>query len=147
MDNQKKKIDIKSLLSSDKARNVFVIIGLLAIVFIFFSSRTSDNKDTDTTKNFDTAQYHSSLESEIKSMVESVKGAGETKVMLTLENSYEYVYLDDDETIRQVNEPTIRGVVVACEGGDDPLVSAQITNLLRTVLGVPSNKVCVSKLT
>ena len=67
--------------------------------------------------------------------------------MLTLEDSYEYIYLDDGETLQKINEPTIRGVVVACEGASSAKVSAEITDLLRTVLNVPANKVCVTKLT
>ena len=147
MDKKISKIDFKKLLSSDKARNVFIITGLVAIVLIFLSSRTSADKNTNISKSFDTEAYHSSLTNEIKTMVESIEGAGNARVMITLDNSYEYVYLDDDETIRQVNEPVIRGVAVACEGGDDPVVTAQITNLLKTILGISANKVCVSKLT
>ena len=146
MDNTKTTWNLKNIIASDKSRTVFVIIGLFAIVLIFFTSKTTKSGDTDSVKEFDTQGYQQTLTNEIKSMVESVEGAGRTKVMLTLENSYEYVYLDDDKTIRQVNEPTIRGVVVACEGGDDAVISARVTEILRTVLGIPSNKVCVSKL-
>ena len=145
--NNKMNVDIKKLLSSEKTRTVLIIVGIVAIVFIFVSSSFEGKKDEIITNNFDTNAYHQSLSEEILSMVESIEGAGKAKVMLTLENSYEYVYLDDDKTLRQVNEPTIRGVVVACEGGSSPVVCAEITDLLRTVLNVPSNKVCVSKLT
>ena len=139
--------DIKKFLSSDKARTVFIIVGLAAIALIFISGSIGSKEDEAVTENFDTQVYHQSLTQEILSMVQSIEGAGKAKVMLTLENSYEYVYLDDDKTLRQVNEPTIRGVVVVCEGGNSPVVCAEITNLLRTVLNVPSNRVCVSKLT
>ena len=143
---KKLSVDIKKLVSSDKARTVFIIIGIVAIVIIFLSSSFGGEREEKPTKDFDTDLYHKSLTEEILSMVESIEGAGKAKVMLTLENSYEYVYLDDDKTLRQVNEPTVRGVVVACEGGASPVVCAEITEMLRTVLNVPSNKVCVSKL-
>lgn len=145
--SKKLNIDIKKLMASDKARTIFIVTGLAAIVLIFLSSSFVSGEEVDNANHFDTNAYHQSLSEEIKSMVESIEGAGKAKVMLTLENSYEYVYLDDDKTLRQVNEPTIRGVVVACEGGNSPVVCAEITDLLRTILNVPSNKVCVSKLT
>jgi len=144
---KKTKKEIKSLLTSDKSVTIFIIIGLCAIVFIFFSSQNSGENIEDITDNFNTQTYHNALTAEILNMVESVEGAGKAKIMLTLETSYEYEYLDDDKTLKKVNEPTIRGVGVACEGGDNPLVAAKITELLKTVLNIPGNKVCVSKLT
>lgn len=139
--------DLKALLSSDKARTIFIVVGLCAIVLIFLSSRINSKTEESVPKNFDTESYKITMTNEILQMVESVEGTGRSKVMLTLENSYEYVYLDDDKTLRKVNEPTIRGVVVACEGGDKALVTAKVTELISTVLNIPSNKVCVTKLT
>ncbi len=142
--NSKK--DIKSLLSSDKARVVFIVVGLCAIFLIFLSSRGGSEGKENYTQNFDTETYRATLTTEITQMVESVDGIGKTKVLLTLENSYEYVYLDDDKTLKKVNEPTIRGVVVACEGGGSSVLSAKITELVSTALNIPSSKVCVTKL-
>ena len=144
--NENKKIALSKFLSSDKARIVFVVVGLLAIALIFFSSFKDKEEVIQDDDRFDTDAYQSELADEILSLVESVDGVGEAKVMLTLENSYEYIYLDDGETIQRVNEPTIRGVVVACEGASSAKISAEITTLLRTVLNVPANKVCVIKL-
>ncbi len=144
--DEKKKFDIREFLSSDKGRYLFIIIGIVAMLLIFLSSR-SENKEEIDTDSFDTKAYHTVLSAEIKSMVESIEGAGKAKVLLTLEDSYEYVYLDDGRTLQKVNEPTVRGVVVACEGGSSAVVSSKITELLTTVLNVSSTKVCVSKLT
>lgn len=141
------KIDFKKLLASEKARFVIIAIGLCAIVLIFLSSRAEPDDEIKYEKNFDTGTYQSVLEKEILDMVESVEGAGKSKVLLTLENSYEYIYLEDDKTLQKVNEPTIRGIVVACEGGGSSVVASKISDLISTVLNVPSNKVCVSKLT
>lgn len=145
--DEKKQFDMKEFLSSDKARKIFIAAGLIAIVLIFISSQFSSDKNTDKHLSFDIDEYQTNLSSEVLSMVQSVEGAGVAKVLLTLEDSYEYVYLDDGKTLQKVNEPTIRGVVVACEGGGSAVVSEEITKLLTTVLGVPSTKVCVTKLT
>lgn len=141
-----KKLNLKNLLSTDKSRLIFIVIGLVAIVLTFLGSR-SKGDETVNTDNFNTQQYQTELSTQIERMVESIDGAGEAKILLTLENSYEYVYLDDGKTLQKVNEPTIRGVVVACKGGGSAVVAQKITELLTTVLDVPSTKVCVSKLT
>lgn len=139
-----KKQDIKTILSSDKTRVVLIIVALIAVLFLFVGGR--DENGTEDLSGYSAETYHSVLSQNILDMVKSVKGAGNAKVLLTLENSYEYVYLDDGKTLRKINEPTIRGVVVACDGGDSPTISAQITELLTTVLNIPSTKVCISKL-
>lgn len=139
-----KKTDMKAILSSDKTRVVLVAVALILLLFMFLGSKDSETQEDLSAYNAET--YHSVLTQNILDMVKSVKGAGDAKVLLTLENSYEYIYLDDGKTLRKINEPTIRGVVVACDGGDLPTVSARITELLTTVLNIPSTKVCISKL-
>lgn len=44
------------------------------------------------------------------------------------------------ETMRQ---PTVQGVAVICEGGADIAVESRITQVVATVLGIPTNRVCV----
>lgn len=138
---------LNSLLSSDKSRVVFVIIGLLAILLIFFSGRYKDNKNTVDEENRLTASsYSEKLTSDLSAMIENITGAGEAKVLLTLDSSYEYVYLDDDKTLAKILEPKIRGVAVACTGGDDPVVKEKVTKMLSTVLSLSTSCISVSKL-
>lgn len=46
----------------------------------------------------------------------------------------------------RVVEPEIRGVLVLCEGADNPEVNEKITQAVKTLLGISSNKICVIKL-
>ena len=139
---------VSELLSSDKARLVFVFIGLGAILLIFLSSQFSNNNSSEKpTAELSASAYTEALCAELNSMIESIEGAGETQVLLTLESSYEYVYLDDDKTLTKILEPKVRGVAVACVGGDDPVVREKVTSLLTTVLNIKSGNVSVSKLT
>ncbi|MBQ8000673.1 MAG: hypothetical protein IJ298_05570 [Ruminococcus sp.] len=144
MDTDKSKL--KDLLTKDKTRRIIIAVALIAIALIFLSSFLESDKDTAQTEDISSQDYQRVLSDEILSMVTSVEGAGEAKVLLTLENSYEYIYLDDGKTLQKINEPTIRGVVVACKGADSPIVCENITQLLTTVLNIPSTKVCISKL-
>lgn len=48
--------------------------------------------------------------------------------------------------VKNVTEPEIRGVLVLCEGADDPAVNERITNAIKTLLGISSNKISVIKM-
>ena len=65
----------------------------------------------------------------------------------TIENSVEYVYLEDSTTKTKEIQPVIRGVLVVCEGGDDPVVTQTVTQAVTRALDISSAKVCVTKLT
>lgn len=48
--------------------------------------------------------------------------------------------------IRTTLEPSVRGVIVVCEGGDDINIQQRVTEAVKTALGIGSNNVCVAKL-
>jgi len=48
--------------------------------------------------------------------------------------------------LRTTLEPSVRGVVVVCQGGGNPLVVERVTEAVKVALGVPSTKVCVAEL-
>ncbi len=43
-------------------------------------------------------------------------------------------------------EPSVRGVVVVCDGADDIRVQQKLTTVVTTALGIPSTRVCVVKI-
>ena len=79
-------------------------------------------------------------------MLSRIEGVGSVNVLLTIENSVEGVYLDNNSTKTKEIEPVIRGVVVACEGGDDPIISARALDAVTKALNISSSKVCITKL-
>lgn len=64
------------------------------------------------------------------------------------ESSYVIVNSSDGKHGLLVTEiqPTVRGVVVVCEGGDDERVRERILKTVATVLNVTSSRVCITKL-
>ena len=44
-------------------------------------------------------------------------------------------------------QPTVKGVVIVCEGGDQPLVQQRVTEAVTIALNISSKRVCVTKLT
>jgi stage III sporulation protein AG len=43
-------------------------------------------------------------------------------------------------------QPTVKGVVVVCQGGDQPLVQKRIIDAITTALNISTSRVCVTKL-
>ncbi len=115
------------------------------------------------------------LERRLEEMISKISGAGKTSVMLTLDSSKEFFYASDvtsetretdterssdteenhviidgengeEPLIIKVDEAKIRGVLIVCEGGDNPTVIEKIIDAVCAVLGISSNRVSVSKM-
>lgn len=174
----------------DKGRRLLLIAGAAGILLIFLSTIWPQNKSpaAQTAKNSveeATVQYIGKMEQRLLDIVGKIDGVGSMQVMVTLENSVEYVYAtqerkntdksedlsgssttrtserDDTEKsiiiienaeggkealLRTQIEPTIKGVVIVCEGGDQVAVQKRVTEVVTTALNISSRRVCVSKL-
>lgn len=138
---------LKSLAESDKARKIIIIAGIVGIALILFSSVDLSGfslKERD--EEFSVTTYSTKIESDLETVISHIEGAGKTKVLLTMENSVEYVYLKDSTTKTKEVEPLIRGVLVVCEGGDEPVVVERITEAVTKALDISTAKVCITKL-
>ncbi len=139
----KTKIDIKNLLDSPKFTKAAIIVGLVAIALIFLSSYIDASSFTQKT---DIDEYCVALEESLLSVVTQIEGVGEAKIFLTMDNSGENVYLNNSDTKTKSITPVVRGVVIVCDGGDDPLVVSRVMSAVTKSLDISSNKVCVTKL-
>ncbi len=151
---------VKKFLSNKTAFIIFIgVLGLILIGISYIPVKEEKVVDED---------YLKVTEERLKEIIESVSGAGKTKVMITLKNDGEKVYMqtyksDNDKTENEVvivsgkngNEaltlkelsPEIKGVVIVCEGGDDIRVRNDIIKVVGAALGVEINRICVCKLT
>lgn len=139
----KTKIDIKKLLNNPKFSKIAIIVGLVAIALIFLSSYIDVSWFTQKT---DIDEYCVALEESLLSVVTQIEGVGEAKIFLTMDNSGENVYLNNSDTKTKSITPVVRGVVIVCDGGDDPLVVSRVMSAVTKSLDISSNKVCVTKL-
>ncbi|MDD3429875.1 MAG: stage III sporulation protein AG [Oscillospiraceae bacterium] len=186
LDYKKYTEKLQSFLTEKK--NWLFVAGLLGILLIFLSEIVGTDKADKvqpTSATQTTAQsasdYTLSLESRLQAIISNIEGAGNVQVMVTLENSEEYVYAQTeksdtdvatqaggDNTSERVSyensyilvegtdgkqalvqtklEPEVKGVAVVCSGGDDIAVVKRITDVVSTVLGVSTNRICVTKM-
>lgn len=192
MDDEKAKDRLKTsifnVLEEEKYKKVIIVVGLLGILLIFLSGFFKKEKVIETkadNSQVTVEQYTEQLEKNLKGIVSSIKGAGDCRVLVTVENGKEVVYAtqakknieatedktngettrkqksDDSETkyitmkdadgaekalaITEI-QPTVKGVVIVCEGGDNPDVQQKVTNAVTTALNITSKRVCVTKL-
>ena len=159
----------------------------LSFVSYFISGffKTEGAKKTKSnSQNSSTKEYVFQLESSLREMVSSIKGAGNTKVLVTLENTEETVYATEEKKNKEATEdktdgqlskkresddcekkyitikdadgteralsvtqiqPTVKGVVVVCDGGDIPEVQQRVTEAIKTALNITSKRVYVTK--
>ena len=157
--------------TSDKKIKVFIALGLIGILLIFMSEIIPSNAQSTKKDEYSYDEYITALESKTTKLLESIDGAGECRVMITLENTRESVFAknyeesssgssysnsneyvlykgQEGETPLLVKEyfPQIKGVAVVCSGADNIAVKESIINCLTSVFDLPSTKISVSKL-
>lgn len=87
-------------------------------------------RNTDTTKDYG--------ETGVKTLRE--KDNSEQKYILVNQNGVE------QPLVQKQLEPTVKGVVIVCEGGGRAEVTEQVVNAVTCALGISSNRVFVAKL-
>lgn len=164
----------------DKKILLAVSLLLFGAAALVISESTGDKTTsvsvTATTASTDTDEYISDLEERLTSMISAIDGAGETRVMITLESGSEEIYLhnynygenndksgrnslerkdeyvivDDDSgekgIVVRVAEPKIRGVAVVCKGADSETVRNRIVETVTALLDISSTRVSVAKM-
>ena len=148
-------------------------------MLIFFSEFIDEDNRTKTQSNSTqtptSVDYCEYLEEKVQEIVESIEGAGTTKVMITLSETTEYVYATNGKNVRKSDEnsddsttendyviiddnnndaglliktiePKVRGVAVVCEGGNDSSVQRQIYSAVSAVLNISTSRISISKL-
>lgn len=178
---------LNSFFEKDKSRKLIVISGLAGIVLIFVSSIWGGKGKTpvkNDEESLGSGRYEEKLERSLESIVSSIKGAGNSKVLVTLENSTETIYATEEKKNKEASEdrtngettrkkesddcekkyitvkdsegteralavteiqPRVKGVIVVCTGGDDPIVQQRIIGAVTTALNISSKRVCVTR--
>ncbi len=120
-----------------------VITGVIAIALIFISSHLDFNLFQ---KQASSDEYAEELRTRLLDIVSDIDGVGEVRVFLTMDNSGENVYMTNTDKKTKSIEPTVRGVVIVCDGGDDPIVVDRVMGAITRSLSISSDKVYITKL-
>lgn len=150
-------------------------VGVLLICLSEFISIPAPKENASENADEVSSDFCKQTEEKLEGILAQMHGAGRVQVMLTLEGSDEKVYAADTKTdtktgadtrqtgvdekyvlvdngtsdngmLLKTNAPKVKGVIVVCDGGDDPAVKKQITDAVSAVLGVGANRISVSKM-
>ena len=119
-----------------------------------------------------TAEAEPNLEQRLEALLSAIEGAGQVRVLLTVDAGRETLYQTDsrvqsdegssersDDTVlvedadrvesglvRQVLEPKYRGAVILCQGGDVPGVRLAVVEAVRCLTGLGADQISVLKM-
>ena len=159
---------ITEKLKKDKKPLIIIAVGFVGILLLLISSVSEKDISTSAAAS-EPAVTIEKLEKILTALIESVDGAGQVKVMVTLDayderiyavnkesesnaDSYEqkeeYVLTDssgdtDGLTVRII-APSVRGVGISCEGASSDVIKMEITRLVSATLGISVNKIWVT---
>lgn len=154
------------LLQKQSRTQLAIILGVVAMLLILFSELFSTPAKTAASAGSSAAvsetAYREQLETQLKELIEQLDGAGKTVVMVTLESGEETIYavdtqsgqmqnqethvlLEDGSALEETTLPAVCGVAVVCDGGGDVRVAARITELVRALLDLSANRICVEQ--
>lgn len=155
----------QSIRGSRGKTTLAVLLGGIAMLLILLSTILPGDSPTTRTGEArqTTTQYQKQLEEQLEALIGQMQGAGRVTVMVTLSTGEEAVYAVDTQSgelqqqethvilqdgsalIETTWLPQVCGVAVLCEGGGDVRVAARITELLRSLLDLPANRICVEQ--
>ena len=156
-----------ALQSGKNRTSLAVVVGVLAMLLLLLSellpSGNTQKAAVSTAQTVAVSQYQTQLEQQLEGLISQLQGAGRTTVMVTLTTGEETVYAVDTQTGDMQQQethvllqdgsalaettylPQVCGVAVLCEGGGDVRVAARITELLHSLLDLPTNRICVEQ--
>ena len=81
---------------------------------------------------------------------QDITGENTTRIQERQDVEQNVILVDDPEggekaLIKTQLETQIKGVVVVCQGGDDPVVQTRISQAITSALDISSKRVCVTK--
>lgn len=161
-------------------KKLIVFLGIAGMLLILLSELMPDKKQEKSNEpaasdDISSDMYKQQLEKELCDILSKIDGVGETKVMLTLDGTTEYIYaqnldttIDTDESskressrneivitesggdkkalVKKIIRPQVTGVLIACTGGDDIHNREKIIGAASAVLGIPASRVYVAGL-
>lgn len=90
-------LPFKKLIKGSKKTTLFMLLALIGILFIAFGDLNKNSDITKVEQKQSDTEYCAVLEEKIKELVTAITGNDTCVVAITLENSVEYVYADQNK--------------------------------------------------
>ncbi|MBO5110183.1 MAG: hypothetical protein J6D21_05625 [Clostridia bacterium] len=136
-----------------------LILGGVGVLLLLFGSFIPNERSETIYTDFPYKEYELALEKKLEEFCSFINGIENVKAFVTLETSVETVYAQNStvSTSQSTYEyllfgtesplpiyevtPKIRGIAIACDGGNEAYIQKILTELISSATGVPSNKI------
>ena len=141
---------LKILLNNKKVSMTIFVVGIIGILLIFISDILDDDNqnkvDTNQINQLSENEYCSLIEDKISKIIKSMTGNDNSKVIVTLDSSYEYVYLNekdisndytnenDTETKKKDNSSEKYIIIEDSSGNESALIVTTLSPKIRGVV-------------
>lgn len=161
--------DISERITAWVGKYKYVLLVVLAGIFLMILPE--GRKENTEPLQRELPQQAPSIAAELESILSQIKGVGKVKVMITEADAAQTVYQTDTDTtvsgenistrvetvvvgssgaqeglISTVTPPVYLGVVVVCQGGDQPNVKLAVVQAVAAVTGVGTDHISVLKM-
>lgn len=159
----------KKFIASIKAKKhweiVIAVVAVVVMLCLYFSTKFGSDKSTeDKAPAINVSDYCNKTQTELTEALESMKGVGKTKAVISWESGVESViaYATNTSGSSTTTTPTIiqsqgssspivlktlypkaLGVIIICQGGDNVAIKLDIMNMVSVMLDIPQTKVNV----
>lgn len=163
---------IKKLKSKPYFPKLLLGAGIAAMLFImlngFSDKKEEKSKSSDVNTEFLTSYaYMDSIETRLTEVITSIEGVGKVKILVNIASTEEYVYAEElssssnktensyviidkgskkEALISKITAPAVSGIIIVCEGGDDPKVCERVYKAVSTALNIPTNRIYVAEM-
>lgn len=174
----KSKFNFMNLFSGKYLKIIILVIVLFIIVILYFSVNNKSSFEKSSVKdssNYQTTlEYCAELESKLEKVLSQINGAGQVKVMLTVDGSPEIKYASNTDTktssssngttttssstpiivngtdssnplILTETLPVVKGVVIVASGASQINIKLDILKAVSTLLDISTDKISVLK--
>lgn len=154
---------LQALVQKYKYALIILVIGLVLMLIPGQEAEASDESVEEAA-----VQETEDLESRLEELLRQINGAGEVRVLLTVESGEEVVYqtnfnssesqqsedtviVDNSDRaesalVRVIQSAVYRGAVVACQGADSAAVRLAIVEAVSCATGLRSDQISVVKM-
>lgn len=162
---------IKKLMAWKHFPKLAVISGVAVMLMIMLTDSGREDKKADSTGLSEvftvSDNYTAYSEKKLAELLASIEGVGKNKVMVSLSGTEEYIYAEElklresqsensfviydsgnEKTplLKKVASPSVSGIIVVCEGGDDPKICEQVYKVISTAFNIPTNRIYVAEM-
>ena len=116
---------IMDIIKKEQYKKLIIFLGLFGVLLIFISNSLKSSEksyyknDYKSEEKTDSDRYIKRLESNLESIVSSIKGAGKTKILITLSNGSEIVYATEEKNNKEASEDKSNGEITRKKQSND----------------------------